>query len=173
MRLRESMIKILLRESHIKYQNPLRAFSSAKRNSFPTQNLVPSHPSHLHLPKMLSKSTFIALLTSLTTILADQIRYDPVYDNPNTPLNSVACSNGPNGLETKYGYTTLGDLPGFPMIGAFAAVEGWNSPNVSICLPLYGKFTNHVVRNLLRSHLQWHKLLDSRRRSCCRGSGRI
>ncbi|KAF8467143.1 Cerato-platanin-domain-containing protein [Russula ochroleuca] len=52
------------------------------------------------------------------------------YDNPNTSTNTVACSNGQNGLASRF--PTLGDIPSFPFIGgAFDVV--WNSPNCGGC----------------------------------------
>lgn len=43
----------------------------------------------------------------------------------------VSCSDGPNGLITKYGWQTQKDVKKFPYIGGVEAVGGWNSPNVS------------------------------------------
>ncbi|CAM1509966.1 Fc.00g003010.m01.CDS01 [Cosmosporella sp. VM-42] len=42
------------------------------------------------------------------------ISYDPIYDDPSRPLTDVACSNGENGLITRYGaygWETQGDMP--------------------------------------------------------------
>jgi len=48
-------------------------------------------------------------------------------------LNSVACSNGPNGLASRF--PTFGDIPNIPFIGgAFDVVWSvWNSPNCGGC----------------------------------------
>ena len=55
------------------------------------------------------------------------------YDNKNGSLNSVACSNGANGLAGRF--ATFGDIPSFPFIGgAFDVV--WNSPNCGACWSL-------------------------------------
>jgi hypothetical protein len=76
---------------------------------------------------------------SLTAILpaaySDTVKYDPVYDNRNTSLTAVACSDGENGLITK-GYKTFGDFPNFPHIGAAYAVEGYNSASCGSCWEL-------------------------------------
>jgi Cerato-platanin len=81
----------------------------------------------------------LSLIISLTAILpaaySDTVRYDPVYDNRNTSLTDVACSDGENGLITK-GYNTFGDLPNFPHIGAAYAVEGYNSASCGSCWEL-------------------------------------
>ena len=59
--------------------------------------------------------------------------YDTTYDNKNGSLNSVACSNGANGLAGRF--ATFGDTPSFPFIGgAFDVV--WNSPNCGACWSL-------------------------------------
>ena len=81
----------------------------------------------------------IPFIISLTAILpaaySDTVRYDHVYDNRNTSLTDVACSDGENGLITK-GYNTFGDLPSFPNIGAAYAVEGHNSVSCGSCWEL-------------------------------------
>lgn len=75
-----------------------------------------------------------------------QVTYDTVYDNKSNSLDIVACSNGPNGLETK-GYTTFGSLKNFPNIGGAAAVAGWNSASCGTCwqLKYNGKTVNVVA----------------------------
>ncbi|RDB24156.1 Heat-stable antigen [Hypsizygus marmoreus] len=74
-----------------------------------------------------------ALFSSVA--LAVTTAYDPVYDNPNGSMASVACSNGANGLITR-GYNTFGALSNFPNIGGAQAVTGWNSPNCGTCWEL-------------------------------------
>ncbi|KAJ3484915.1 hypothetical protein NLI96_g5318 [Meripilus lineatus] len=58
--------------------------------------------------------------------------YSVDYDNGDTSLNNVACSNGDNGLITK-GYTTLNTLPAYPYVAGFSEVTGWNSPACGSC----------------------------------------
>jgi len=83
---------------------------------------------------------FIApLLAVLPAARSVLVQYDPVYDNPATSLNTVACSDGKNGLVTK-GYKTFGSLPSFPHIGAASAVEGYNSASCGSCWEL--SYTN-------------------------------
>src|SRR6266404_1981717 len=56
--------------------------------------------------------------------------FDNTFDNKDGSLNGVACSNGENGLASRF--PTFGDLPSFPFIGgAFDVV--WNSPNCGSC----------------------------------------
>ncbi|TRM67373.1 Cerato-platanin [Schizophyllum amplum] len=81
----------------------------------------------------------IAALTSLLAIptaLAAVVYYDTVYDNPDESMSAVACSNGDNGLITRYGFTDLGDIPNFPNAGAAFAVDGWNSEGCGTCWQL-------------------------------------
>ncbi|KAJ3984106.1 Cerato-platanin [Lentinula detonsa] len=72
----------------------------------------------------------IAAFAGLAT--ADTLQYDTAYDDANASLSTVACSDGSNGLLTK-GYTTFGSLPSNPNIGAFGAIEGYNSANCGTC----------------------------------------
>ena len=94
-------------------------------------------------PKVLA-TLFIAATTSATSgwcLLSSRIprrsdlstvSYDVGYDDAGRNLDSVACSDGINGLKTK-GFTTQGSLPRFPYIGGVEAVAGWNSPNCGTC----------------------------------------
>jgi hypothetical protein len=81
----------------------------------------------------------ISLALAASSALAAQVTYDQVYDQSSGSLETVACSNGPNGLLTR-GYSTFGDLPSFPNIGGASAVTGWNSPKCGSCWQL--TFTN-------------------------------
>lgn len=55
------------------------------------------------------------------------------YDQSSRSLNAVACSDGANGLETRYGYQTQGQIPTFPNIGGSIAIAGWNSAQCGNC----------------------------------------
>lgn len=73
------------------------------------------------------------------------LSYDTNYDNANLSLNDVACSDGPNGLETR-NYTTLGSLPNFPNVGGVDTVSGWNSPQCGACYAVtYGSTTVNIL----------------------------
>ncbi|TGO22152.1 hypothetical protein BPAE_0180g00180 [Botrytis paeoniae] len=79
--------------------------------------------------------TLLPLL--LTSTLAIQVTYDPGYDNAARSLSVVSCSNGPNGLETRFPqYKVQGDLPTFARIGGASTIAGWNSPNCGTCYTL-------------------------------------
>lgn len=62
--------------------------------------------------------------------LTDIVSYDTGYDDASRALTSVSCSDGPNGLITKYGWQNQGAVAGFPRIGGYMGVEGWNSAQV-------------------------------------------
>lgn len=64
------------------------------------------------------------------------VSYDPKYDVGSSSLNTVACSNGVNGLEG-LGYTNFKSLPTFPLIGGAPTVKGWDSPNCGKCYRLH------------------------------------
>lgn len=52
---------------------------------------------------------------------------------PNNDLNMVACSNGVNGLITKFKYDTI--LPLYPYVAAYSGAT-WNSPVCGQCMEL-------------------------------------
>lgn len=60
------------------------------------------------------------------------VSYDTGYDDANRALTSVTCSDGTNGLITKYGWQIQGAIAGFPRIGGYVGVESWNSPQVML-----------------------------------------
>lgn len=70
----------------------------------------------------------IAAVASATTV-----SYDEGYDQAGRALTVVSCSDGDNGLITKYGYQTQGAIPGFPLIGGSSDIAGWNSPQCGKC----------------------------------------
>ncbi|KAL0070427.1 hypothetical protein AAF712_002258 [Marasmius tenuissimus] len=72
-----------------------------------------------------------AILTLVPAIGAVQLQYDPAYDNAGQSMNTVACSDGQNGLASRF--PNFGSVPGFPHIGAVDVVEGWNSLNCGAC----------------------------------------
>ena len=84
-----------------------------------------------------SKALSIFSLAAAANALT--VSYDQGYDNPDRSLNDVACSNGPNGLMTKYGWQTQGEIPHFANIGGWEGVVSWGSENVS---------TSDYLRNL-------------------------
>ncbi|CCM04506.1 uncharacterized protein FIBRA_06687 [Fibroporia radiculosa] len=75
---------------------------------------------------------FVPAAFGQTTV---SVSYDTVYDNSSQSLNTVACSDGPNGLE-RYGYSTIGQLPDFPYVGGAYVVTGWGSAECGTCWQL-------------------------------------
>ncbi|KAF8467137.1 Cerato-platanin-domain-containing protein [Russula ochroleuca] len=71
-----------------------------------------------------------------------KVTYDPTYDNPHGSLNSVACSNGQNGLASRY--PTFNKLPTFPFIGGAYDIV-WNSPNCGGCWKITNKANNRAI----------------------------
>jgi len=73
--------------------------------------------------------------------------YDNTFDNKQGSLNTVACSNGPNGLASRF--PTFGNLPTYPNVGGAFAVSGWGSPNCGSCFsityPETGKSITYTV----------------------------
>ncbi|KAF2269986.1 Cerato-platanin [Lojkania enalia] len=81
--------------------------------------------------KLLSLS-FTALGLA-TFSLATSVSWDAGYDSSSRSLTVVACSDGANGLITRYKWQTQGQIPTFPYIGGWQGVTGWNSPNCGTC----------------------------------------
>ena len=76
-------------------------------------------------------SSLISILSVATAATAVSVSWDLGYDNPSRSLNDVSCSDGVNGLITRYGWQNQGQVPRFPYIGGADAIAGWNSPSVS------------------------------------------
>lgn len=81
----------------------------------------------------------LSLLAAAGAALAQSftatVTFDQTFDNPEGSLDTVACSNGPNGLETK-GFTTFRSLPAFPFIGGGPNVTGFDSVECGTCWQL-------------------------------------
>lgn len=86
-------------------------------------------------PLSITTEEYPGISPSRTNIIA--VSYDTTYDNAALSLNAVSCSDGTNGLETKYKFSTLGDIPVFPLVGGAQAIAGWNDANVSFFFFLF------------------------------------
>ncbi|KAF2751282.1 eliciting plant response-like protein [Sporormia fimetaria CBS 119925] len=83
--------------------------------------------------KLVSATT--ALLCAASTF-AIRVSYDTGYDDASRSLTSVACSDGRNGLITRYRWNKQGDIPNFAYIGGYQGIAGWNSPQCGTCYAL-------------------------------------
>jgi hypothetical protein len=99
-----------------------------------------------------------SILSFASVALATRVAWDAGYDGAGRTLDDVSCSNGENGLETQHpGWTTLGNVPTFPNIGAFQAVEGWNSVSVSYDFDFSCMITNSlIVWDMLADNIRKH-----------------
>ena len=79
--------------------------------------------------------------TSSSTV--EPVRPNNFYDNGNESLNNVACSNGPNGLVTKF--PTFNKLPTFPNIGSGFTIHNWGSPECGSCWELTNPTTGVTI----------------------------
>ncbi|CAH0052668.1 unnamed protein product [Clonostachys solani] len=77
-------------------------------------------------------ATFLGLAAAASAVT---VSYDTGYDDGNRLLTAVTCSDGANGLITRYGWTTQGQIPTFSNIGGMQGV-GWNSPQCGTCWKL-------------------------------------
>ena len=81
---------------------------------------------------------FTTSAVSLLSILAPlasavTLSYDNGYSDGGRSLNVVSCSDGSNGLITRYGWQKQSDIPRFPYIGGSSDIAGWNSPSCGQC----------------------------------------
>ena len=72
----------------------------------------------------------LSIFSLAAAVSALSVSYDQGYDDASRLMTAVACSDGPNGLITKYGWETQGAIPKFPNIGGWEGIEGWGSTNV-------------------------------------------
>lgn len=63
------------------------------------------------------------------------VSYDEGYDQASRALTAVSCSDGANGLITKYGWQTQGNIK-TPYFGGYSGVAGWNSAQCGTCYSL-------------------------------------
>nr|AGL40513.1 cerato-platanin 11 [Moniliophthora perniciosa] len=61
-----------------------------------------------------------------------RVTHNPVYGNSSQPISALACGGGENGIDTRWNYKTLGDIPNFDKVGA-AHVSSYNSPECGGC----------------------------------------
>lgn len=71
---------------------------------------------------------FCAFLTSTHSSIKAFVTYHEYQ--PSTPITTLACSDGKNGL-LNWNYTTLAPL--YPYVTSWQSIV-WNSPNCGICL---------------------------------------
>ncbi|ROV88629.1 hypothetical protein VMCG_10319 [Cytospora schulzeri] len=91
-------------------------------------------------------SKIISTLFLAAAATAVTVSYDTGYDDASRSLTAVSCSDGTNGLITKYGYSTQGSLPDFPYVGGADVIAGWNSASCGTCWQLtYGGRTINVL----------------------------
>ncbi|TLS26068.1 hypothetical protein PpBr36_07820 [Pyricularia pennisetigena] len=81
-------------------------------------------------------SNILSIFTLAAAAQAVSVSFDTGFDDGSRSLTSVSCSDGANGLISKYGWQTQGQIRNFPYIGGAEAVGGWNSPNCGTCWQL-------------------------------------
>src|SRR6266852_780625 len=75
-------------------------------------------------------------------IVPHKVTWDATYDNGNGDTKSVACSNGPHGLASKYPH--FKNFPDFPYLGG-AFDTKFGSPNCGKCWKLTDKKTHRSI----------------------------
>ena len=89
------------------------------------------------------------LPTHAQSLLGSSLSYGPVYGAGSTPLSSLACSIGENGLGTKY--ATLGSLANFPNVGTAPTLSKWGIPTVPLLFLVRLCSDHGLVQAMLRS----------------------
>ncbi|KAF8527706.1 Cerato-platanin-domain-containing protein [Gautieria morchelliformis] len=82
--------------------------------------------------KLAAHACTLVLLAA--SALADTVSFDTTYDNAEGSLATVACSDGANGLLSRF--PTFGSLPTFHNIGSAEAIVAHGSPNWGTCWKL-------------------------------------
>ena len=84
------------------------------------------------------KSFASILITSALSLTASAVTvsYDTGYDDPSRSMTAVSCSDGANGLITRYNWQTQGQITNFPLVGGSDSIPGWNSPDCGTCWQL-------------------------------------
>lgn len=95
--------------------------------------------------------SFLSILAPLASAVT--LSYDPGYSQGDRSLNVVSCSDGSNGLITRYGYQKQSDIPRFPYIGGSSDIAGWNSPSCGQCYSLEYALTGKKVFILAIDHV--------------------
>ncbi|EMT63329.1 Cerato-platanin [Fusarium oxysporum II5] len=80
-------------------------------------------------------SGVLSALALTSAVSATTVSYDTGYDDKSRPMTAVSCSDGKNGLITKYGRKTQGNIP-TKYVGGVNIIEGWNSANCGGCYRL-------------------------------------
>ncbi|KAF9265885.1 epl1 protein [Marasmius fiardii PR-910] len=79
---------------------------------------------------------FLTLLAFTTAALAVDVAWDSAYDDANGSMTSIACSDGDNGLITRFKFQTFSDVPSFPFVGGAPNIPSWNSPACGTCFQI-------------------------------------
>lgn len=115
------------------YSSQLPSYTSSSYSSPKVKYLPKSSPTPYQPPSKSEKGSNPESNTPSLTL-----RATTTYDNKSGSLNSVACSDGSNGLSAQF--PTFSDILCFHFIGgAFDIV--WNSPNCGSCWNLINMVT--------------------------------
>ena len=101
---------------------------------------LPTHQPTHHV--VTTKLTFAIISLAALFSVAPANNFNTFYDNPQTSLNNVACTNGrkPDHQRIHYSFSS------FPNTGAAEAVGVWNSPLCGSCQVLtYGDNSIYVT----------------------------
>ncbi|OQO11838.1 hypothetical protein B0A48_03565 [Cryoendolithus antarcticus] len=81
------------------------------------------------------------------------VHFDGDYDERTRSLAKTSCSAGVNGLTTRYGWQTQGNVPHFPYIGGWDGGASWNSQYCGSCLAV--TYNNKTINVLVVDHIDY------------------
>ncbi|KAH9842136.1 Cerato-platanin [Teratosphaeria destructans] len=73
-----------------------------------------------------------ALLAAASGATATRVAYALPYGSKDTRLTDTSCGSGTNGLTTKYGWQTIGDIPA-KYVGGASDINKYNSDQCGNC----------------------------------------
>ncbi|EPS43071.1 hypothetical protein H072_2885 [Dactylellina haptotyla CBS 200.50] len=85
--------------------------------------------------------TLATIFAAASAVSGSQLKYQNIYNSAySLDLNSASCSNGPNGLVTKYGTQNSQQFRTKLKPGVYvaAAQAPWGSPKCGLCWKLVG-----------------------------------
>ena len=84
--------------------------------------IIPAHRYDEPAMKLLTVLTALLATTGSSIALSGKVTFSYDY-NPGLTTYSIACSDGVNGIRTKYGYKTLSQIPTYPYVGGIPRIS--------------------------------------------------
>ncbi|KAK7438383.1 hypothetical protein VKT23_017995 [Stygiomarasmius scandens] len=102
----------------------------------------------MKFPSVVLAIAFVLFPTNASSAEVN-VQYDTNLDDPSLEVSRLACSDGKNGLITRYGFKNVGQIPAFPHIGGASVVSGWNSEQCGTCWKLTYTDANFKSKSII------------------------